>query len=245
LEKFRTRILPDHQSVSEAVNNYQLRLNTTLDSHRQDPASRLPELRSSEEYQGWSRTRQSSVLLIRGEAICLTHFCWFSPLMLRLSQDFRYAGQTVAFHCCQVMDSNEKGDRFVSMLNHLTLQILEKMPYTIASTSAKSIWRKVDSLQRGKEAGLILNVLAEIFSTLEMVTLIIDRADHMRGDWEESISELCRLANPREAGCCVVKIILVGSCVTNDWRSLKARMTDIVGEGQVFELQCSEADWRS
>jgi hypothetical protein len=143
------------------------------------------------------------------------------------------------------MDSNGKGHRFISMLNHLILQILETMPYALDSTFTKSIWRKMDSLQWGKEAGLVLDLLAEIFSTLENATLIIDRADLMRGDWEECIYEFCRLASSREAGRCVVKVIIVGSCVVNDWRSLKARMIDIVGEGQVFELHCSESDWQS
>lgn len=245
LEKFCTRILPDHQSVTEAVNDYQLRLNATFDSHRQDPTSRLPELQRSEAYLGWSRTQQSSFLLIRGEAICLTHFCWFSPLVLRLSQDFRHAGEAVAFHCCQVMDTNGKGDRFISMLNHLIFQILETMPSSLDSTFTKSIWRKMDGLQWGKEEGLVLDVLAEIFLALENVTLIIDRADLMRGDWEECIYKFCRLASLGEAGRCVVKVILVSSCVMNDWRSLKARIIGIVTEGQVFELHCSESDWQS
>jgi hypothetical protein len=143
------------------------------------------------------------------------------------------------------MDSNEKGDRFISILNHLILQILETMPSALDSTFTKSIWRKIDCLQWGKEAGLVLDVLAEILSALESVTLIIDRADLMRGDWEECIYEFCRLAGSREAGSCVVKVILVGSCVTSDWRSLKARMINIAGERQVFELHCSESDWQS
>ena len=103
----------------------------------------------------------------------------------------------------------------------------------------------MDGLQWGKEAELVLDVLAEIFLTLENVTLIIDRADLMRGDWEECIYKFCRLASLGEAGRCVVKVILVSSCVTNDWRSLKARIIGIVTEGQVFELHCSESDWQS
>ena len=143
------------------------------------------------------------------------------------------------------MDSSEKGDRFIPMLNHLTLQILEAIPHALDSTLIKSIWKKMDDLQWGKDAGLVLDVLAGIFSTLEKVTLIIDRADLMRGDWEEYICTFCRLATMREAGRCVIKIILVGSCVTNDWRSLKARMISYFGEEQVFELHCSESDWQS
>ena len=141
------------------------------------------------------------------------------------------------------MDSGERGDTFIFMLNHLTHQILETMPHALDSTSTKSIWSKIDALHWGRDAGLILDVLAEIFSALQKVTLIIDRADLMRGDWEDCINKFFVLASSGVARGCIVKIILVGSCITNDWRNLKARMIRSVGEERVFELHCSEVDW--
>ena len=243
LDKMRLDILPHNQYVKQAANDYQFRLDATFDGGHQDPASRLSELQSSKAYQGWSHAQKSTFLLLRGEARCLTHFCWFSPLVLRLFQDLRLAGETVAFHCCQVVDSSERGDGFISVLNHLTLQILETMPRALNSTSTKSIRNKINEPKWGKDVTLALKVLAEAISALASVILIIDRADLMRVDWEECISTMCLLASPRVTQGCIVKIILVGSGLNSDWSDPKEKMVGIVGEERTFEVYCSESDW--
>lgn len=173
----------------------------------------------------------------------MTHYCWFSPLVLRLFQHFQETNERVAFHCCQLTDSSDKGDRFVSLLNHLTFQILETMPHPLDPTQTKSIWKKMDDAKWGSDPTLVLDILAEILPTLKTVCFIVDRADLLRGDWEDCIDRLCWLASPTVSRSCVVKMILVGSKVTSDWRGLKERMIGLVGKEQLFQLECSESDW--
>ena len=245
LQEFRERILPAHQSVTKAIVGYQVRLDATFDGQRQDIASRLPELRDSEAHRNWSRSQKSSFLVIRGEARHLTHFCWFSPLVLRLFRELQLANEVIAYHCCQVMDSSEPGDRFVTLLNHVTFQILQSMPHPLDPTTARCVLRRLDNPLWGEDPALAVDVLAEILPALKNVTMIIDRADLLRSDWEDCMSRFCRLASAKVSQNCVVKVILVGSCVTSDWRTLNEQMVGLVGEEQVFELNCSESDWKS
>jgi hypothetical protein len=182
---------------------------------------------------------------VRGESRSLTHFCWFSPLVLQLFHELRQADEVAAYHCCQVLDTSEPGDRFAPMLSHLALQILESMPQPLDPESVKSVRRIIDDPRWGSDPALILEVLAEILPTLKKVTLIVDRADLLRGDWEDCIGRLCRLASAKVSQRCITKIILVGSCVTSDWRSLNEKMIGVAGEEQVFQMDCPESDWGS
>lgn len=236
-------MLPNHQSIAKATNDYQVRLEATFDGQRKNLCSRLAELQGSKVYHGWRCSQKSSFLVVRGEAKCLTHYCWFSPLMLRLFQDSRKSNETVAFHCCQDIDSSDKGDRFVSLLNHLIYQILETMPDPLDPAHTKFIWKKMDDIKWGNDLTLALDILAEILPTLKTACLIVDRADLLRGDWEDCIATLCLMASPTVSRGCAVKVILVGSKVTSDWRCLKERIVGLVGEKQLFELECSESDW--
>lgn len=100
------------------------------------------------------------------------------------------AGQTVAFHCCQVNNIDQKGDQLKSVLSHVAVQLLKTMPNTLDSMPTRSIRRKTDSLQWGKDARLAIDVIAEILSNLERATIIIGKVDLMRGDWKDPVSML-------------------------------------------------------
>ncbi|KAK9413710.1 putative Fungal STAND N-terminal Goodbye domain-containing protein [Seiridium unicorne] len=244
LESLRNHILPNHQSATRATNAYQFRFDATFKGYWQDAGTRLSQLQRREWYQSWKRVRESSFLLLRGESRDLTHFCWISPLMLRLFRDLQRAGEVVALRCCQTTDTIDRGDELVDMLSHLAIQILDGMSRGLNSVATKSISWKIDSPEWGRNVRLGLKVLAEILSSLEIVTLMIDRADLVHGDWEACLCELALLATPDLVGSCV-KIVLNGSCTMSDWRTVKEGLLGLVDEEQVLELECAESDWEA
>jgi hypothetical protein len=163
--------------------------------------------------------------------------------MLRLWDDLKRGGEPVAFHCCQVLDSNEQGDRFTLVLRCLMVLLLDTTIPNLDTAALASFYKKSEQIQEGEDVGNAMILLSDICSALGRVSLIIDRADLMRGDWEENLSRLCSLIKLQDAAGSVVKIILVGSRSTTDWGGLKESMAHKVGIGRVFGLQCAESDW--
>lgn len=214
-----------------------------FDGQRRDIMCRLPELRSNGAYRGWETRARSSILVLRGEARQETHFSWFSPLIMALCREFQRAKMAVAFQCCQPRDTSDKGHQFVDVLNHLSFQLLYTMTQPLESESFRLIRDILSKPGWGRDPTLAMNVLTEIIRGLDSATLIVDRADLIRGDWEENLGLLCRLASKKISKGCVVKIILLGSRIRSDWRDVEARLTDYVGPDGVFELNCAEGDW--
>lgn len=229
--------------MTQETVDYQARLEAMFDGQRRDVMSRLPELRNTPAYQGWEHRKSSSILLLRGEARQETHFSWFSPLLVATCRDLQRAKAAVAFHCCQPRDTGDKGHRFADVLNHLSFQLLYTMNRPLSSETYKSIRDTTGKAGWGRDATLARTVLAEIIRSLESATLIVDRADLIRGDWEENISLLCWLASKGASQGCAVKIILLGSRMRGDWRDVEANMVGFVGSGAFFEITCAEGDW--
>jgi hypothetical protein len=242
MDRLRQMVLPPSFEPG-STNRYQFRLDAQFNGDRQDPEIRVPQLRSSVAYIRWLSSPKSSVLILRGEARDTTHFSWFSPLVVRLSQDYKINGEAVAFQSCQEADTRQRGYRFVWVLRLLIAELLETMPPVLTLDALEDLSTKVRRSRAEKEADTLLGILQDICSTLSRVYLMVDRADLMRGDWEDCLGKLCQLARPRGAEGCVVKILVVGSCVTSDWVDFKERIGGIVGAGDLFELHCPEYSW--
>ena len=226
-----------------STSRYQFRLDAQFNGDRQDPEIRVPLLRSSVAHIRWLASPKSSVLVLRGEARDTTHFSWFSPLALRLSQSWKRDGQAVAFQSCQEVDTKQRGYRFPWVLRLLVAELLETMPAVLSLDDLEALSTKVKKLQREREANDLLDITEQICSALTKVYLVIDRADLMRGDWEECLAKLCEVAKSKRSGGCVFKILIVGSRVTSDWVDVKQRLAGILGTEDVFELHSSEYSW--
>ena len=214
-----------------------------FDGQRRDIKGRLPQLRQTKEFQRWQTRKKSSILILRGEARQETHFSWFSPLTMALCRDYQRERTAVAFHCCQPLDNSAKGHRLVEVLSHLSFQLLHTSTRPLGLEAYQSIRDTFNKPGWGKDLNLAMSVLTEIIRNLDSVTLIVDRADLIRGDWEENLILLCQLTSRSIAQGCNVKLIVIGSRVRADWRDVEARMRDFAGAEGVFKITSAEGDW--
>jgi hypothetical protein len=238
LRRIRDKILPNNQAITKSLKLYQRAVSATFDENYEPQCNHLLELQRFVPFKYWNEREQSSVLLLRGEASRMTHFCWFSPILLQYVESLRQTKEIVAFHCCQIKDSSDPGDGFSTVLANLALQLLEAEPQILTQhSSAKSILSKFEDRGRKEDDQLAQDVLIELLRALEKVTLVVDRVDMMCGKWEEGVTKLSALAKPKIARKCLVKLVLIGSRSTKVWEDLCGELVEEVGERAFFQLR--------
>ena len=153
---------------------------------------RGPELhtfRAREDYQSWSNSERSCLLVLSGynnDSIELAYQCWASPVATRLVEDFDRQ-KLRPFYAYYAMAQN--GKLLHDILSVILLQLLRQKSGALRDEQRYSELRtKLDNLQQipndDKERAIAMESIAvrvvDFFDESETVYIVVDRADRCR-----------------------------------------------------------------
>ncbi|KAL8787107.1 MAG: hypothetical protein Q9195_007935 [Heterodermia aff. obscurata] len=146
----------------------------------------LHTFRAGEEYQSWSNSEQSSLLVLSGynnDSIELTYQCWASPVAARLVEDFDKQ-KSRPFYAYYAVAQN--GKLLHDVLSVILLQLLkqkssalrDEQRYSELRTKLRNFRQMAkDDKERVKAMRRVAVRVVDFFDEPETVYIVVDRAD--------------------------------------------------------------------